>query len=77
MMPGRRIRVNENSPWPERVGCEGVIVDPAIFNGLYPADSRRSGEVIVLLDEDPLRAKHPDESRWTCVMSTRDVTRLP
>lgn len=78
-MPGRRVRVNENSPWPERVGCEGVVVDPAIFNGVYPADKPLRGSVIILLDSDPLKnyawaARNPE---WTCVIDTRSVTSLP
>lgn len=73
-MPGRRVCLNENCSWRERVGCEGVIVDPAIFGGIYPGDKPLRGEVIVLLDDDPIGVKN---EQWTCVTDTRSVTSLP
>lgn len=80
MMPGRRIRVNENSAWPERVGHEGAIVDPSIFGGVYPGYKLPSGAVIVKLDADPLKDKTDSlgqrDDRWTCVMTTLDVTSI-
>lgn len=78
MRPGTRVRFNGRCPWPERVGAEGVVVDPAIFEGRYPADKRMNWNraVIVLLDDDPIPAIPAyKDGRWSCVtnVSTLDV----
>lgn len=76
--PGARIRMK--GPWPERVGCEGVVVDPAIFGNQYPADGRIKwglNEVIVKLDDDPLKRDNWNkDERWTCVVEVEDVSVL-
>ncbi len=70
---GTRIRVNARSPWPERVGCEGVIVgDPG--DGLYPFAGLGRGEVVVLLDDDPFERTHSSRG-WTCVMDAKSLDR--
>lgn len=64
-----RIRIT-GGPWPERIGCEGIIVRrPDSPEGeRYPWAGRARAEVIVLLDDDPLSCdkrgcKHgPDDS---------------
>jgi hypothetical protein len=71
MKPGTRIRMK--GPWPERVDCEGVVVDPAIFKGYYPADRRDKGRVIVKLFSDPLEPAFTNGRRWTCVVTAKDV----
>lgn len=66
MNPGQRIRFNEHSPWPERVGCEGVVVAPRA-DGIYPQPAK--DEVLILLDDDPL-SDHP---AWTCVTDRKSL----
>ena len=76
LAPGTRVRVNEHSPWPERVGAKGVIVDPETFGGIYPADARWkrwAHEVIVLLDDDPLMSGESRARHWSCVMDWRSI----
>lgn len=76
-LPGQRIRMNGKSPWPARRGCEGVVVDPAIFGGVYPAPKGRvpDDEVIILLDDDPLRRAGAswDDPRWSCCVEVTDL----
>lgn len=77
-----RIRIT-GGPWPERIGAEGVTVaDPG--DGIYPFDKPRKGEVIVLLDNDPLPTPkgaftgEDDPPRWwTCAIGVDDVEVLP
>jgi hypothetical protein len=72
--------MNEKTAWPERVGCAGVVVDPARFEGRYPADKSLGGYVIILLDDDPLSTFRADERRgWSCVteIETLTVSALP
>ena len=69
MTPGTRIRVTHRSVWPERVGCEGVVVTPRA-DGVYPQPC--PWEVLILLDDDPLRYDGSPEW-WTCVIGRRDV----
>lgn len=69
--------------WPERIGAEGVTVaDPG--DGIYPFDRPRRGELVVLLDDDPLIAHKGDFTGWedpprwwTCVVGVGDVEVLP
>lgn len=69
-----RIRVT-GGPWPERIGCEGVIVEPTPEQAkVYPWPGRGKDEVIILLDKDPLligpwRPGH----YWSCATSRRNV----
>ena len=79
-----RVRMNERCPWPERVGCEGVIVErPAGPEGrVYPWPGRGRVEVIVLLDDDPLAGTHddffgePHDDTWTCALNLKCVVFL-
>lgn len=64
---GSRV-VLSGSPWPERVGCLATVVAPPT-DGTYPQPAR--GEVLVLLDDDPLNATHDG---WTCVMRVSGLT---
>lgn len=51
-----RVRVVDG-PWPERIGCEGVIVpDPG--DGVYPFSRLPKSEVVILLDDDPVVNVH-------------------
>lgn len=78
LKPGTRIRFNEKCSWPERIGCEGVIVDPAVFKGKYPVDhfSRMDMDVgsnypiVKLDDDDPLVEPGRRHELWTCATST-------
>jgi hypothetical protein len=69
--PGVRIRLNERCVWPERVGCEGVVVAPP-SDGTYPQPAK--WEVLVLLDRDPLfdPGFHPGR-HWSCVVDRKSV----
>lgn len=71
MRPGARVRFTDASPWPERVGCEGVVVEEPNGPGVYPDDKRDPNRVIVLLDDDPLVPPDRRPSGWTCA-TTRD-----
>lgn len=74
MKPGDRVRMNEQCPWPERVGCEGVIVAPRA-DRVYPQPPK--WEVIVLLDNDPLGGLRNDEGfAWTCCIRRKAVDLL-
>lgn len=68
MTPGTRVKFNEHCVWPERVGCEGMIVAPKM-DGTYPRPG--PSEVIVYLDRDPLAERaslqHRGDAWWTCV----------
>lgn len=76
--PGTRIRVNDRSVWPERIGCAGVVVGPdaGILPSILDAFPRElpGHEVAVLLDDDPLAgqtgefARSWHEDTWSCVM---------
>lgn len=80
MRPGTRIRFNNRCAWPERIGAEGVVVDPDIFEGRYPADLRMNWEraAIVLLDDDPISASQTyGDGRWSCVTSVGSLTVMP
>ena len=75
--PGTRVRFNEQSVWPERVGCEGVIVDPDVFEGRYPGGKQLGSHVIVLLDADPLdRHKADHKQGFTCVTDKASVDEI-
>ena len=68
MTPGTRVRFNINSVWPERVGCDGVVVAPKV-PGQYPDDPRDKNRVLVLLDDDPLMCHC---TSGTCMRAHRD-----
>ena len=71
MKPGTRVIFCKNSPWPERVGCEGVIVAPRA-DGTYPQPGK--GEVIVLLDDDPLGVLlDTHDPSWSCVTTIKSL----
>lgn len=70
MTPGTHVQMNENSPWPERVGCFGVIVAPPA-DGTYPQPG--PGEAAVLLDGDPLGERGPHAPRWSCVVPRKSL----
>jgi len=55
-------------PWPERIGCEGVIV-PAPAVAVAPWHGMGPDDVIVLLDDDPVGGECfgiPPDRAWTC-----------
>ena len=77
---GTRVRFNARSPWPERVGAEGVVVEPPDPHR-YPAGKRPARSVLVLLDDDPIHrgraatafsdGEGDDRKRgWTCVVNS-------
>ncbi len=68
-MKGRRFTVVD-AIWPERVGCTGVTAP--IGDNLYPWAGRGVNEVVVLLDDDPLRIAGHDP-RWSCVYGVKDL----
>jgi hypothetical protein len=65
--PGTRVRVNDRSGWPERIGSDGVIMAPAP-DGSYPQPG--PGEVLLLLDNDPLDPGRRNRT-WSCVINAR------
>lgn len=74
---GTRVRVRPSCVWPERVGCEGVVVAPRA-DGIYPQPGPR--ELLVLLDDDPLDTPEgraapfgQTDEWWSCCMSRDDV----
>jgi len=69
MPAGTRVRMNGKCPWLSRVGCLGVVVAP-LANGTYPQPSR--GEVLVLLDDDPL-GWMMHTAGWSCVVSVASL----
>lgn len=80
LKPGTRIRFKNGCAWPERIGCEGVVVDPLVFGGFYPADKRirwGTSDVIVKLDDDPLKATRFSDERWDCVTSVSSLEAVP
>jgi hypothetical protein len=76
--PGTRVRFNERCVWPERIGCEGIVVDHRAWAPTYPQPLPH--EVIILLDHDPLladrwSAAHQDV--WTCCTGVESLDVLP
>ena len=67
LRPGARVRMNETCPWPERRGCDGVVVTPP-RDGMYPQPA--PWEVVVKLDDDPLGY---NDRWWTCVLGKNNV----
>ncbi len=79
MKPGDRIIVT-GGPWPDRIGCHGVIATPRKH---YPWHKLPKSEVVVLLDDDPLKHKCDDEdcphkcradNEWSMVIARKDIT---
>lgn len=70
MRVGSRIVVTDSCVWPERRGCHGVIVHPPAGRS-YPQPG--PGEVLVLLDDDPLIPKPLRRDGWSCVMDRKSV----
>lgn len=73
MRPGTRVVVKEPCIWPSRGGCLATVVAPAV-DGTYPQPG--PGEVLLLLDDDPLDAtKGPPgyPITWTCCMAVSGV----
>lgn len=72
----QRVRVI-GGPWPERIGCEGTIVEAPRGYDRYPWAGSGRNEVVVLLDHDPLTAPAYADNyggqAWTCVIGRRDV----
>ncbi len=70
----QRVRIL-SCPWPERIGREGSVVpDPG--DGIYPFNKRGTGEVVLLLDDDPLFDPEREGEfprNWTCVMDAADI----
>ena len=68
----QRIRV-VGGPWPERIGCEGVIVSQ--LHDEYPWHGLGKNEVIVLLDDDPLcdLARRLRNLDYSCAIGRKDV----
>lgn len=66
----QRIRMNEKSAWPERVGAYGWIV--VSNESGYPWTTKGRNEVVVELDDDPLDT-HTWEHGWTCVTDRQSV----
>lgn len=77
---GTRVRM-QGSPWPEREGCEGVVVAPRA-DGIYPQPA--PVESLVKLDDDPLdrMAFSPGANYersygwWSCVVSDNNLETL-
>lgn len=69
---GTRVRMKHTVPWPERAGCEGVIVVAPNGPGIYPDDLRDHICVLVLLDDDPLGYSGIGHT-WTCAVPRNDV----
>jgi hypothetical protein len=67
--PGDRVIFCKDSPWPERVGCEGVVVAPR-SDGIYSQPVK--GETLVLLDADPLRVDGSVHG-WSCVTTSKSL----
>lgn len=67
---GRRVRLTDTCPWPERRGLEGVVVAPP-SDGTYPQPAK--SEVIVKLDKDPLTPALSGHQGWTCVVDRKSV----
>lgn len=68
-----RVRIIE-SAWPERVGCEGDIVnDPC--DGVYPFHKLGTEHVVVRLDNDPVGRfkKLADGRTWSCVYPITNI----
>lgn len=74
-------------PWPERIGCEGVIVEPSAAEARrYPFAGRGPKEVLILLDDDPVVPRDGDvgefgttaeeRKRWTCVIGKDEILEL-
>lgn len=64
-------------PWPERIGCEGRVVDDELDPRIYPLKGRGRNEVVILLDDDPLRTgSKPADDQWSCVIGRKDVVEL-
>lgn len=63
----------KRSPWPERVGATGVIVEGAG----YPWSVKAPHEVVLLLDDDPLPEAPSFNGRggteWTCVVDRANL----
>lgn len=53
-------------PWPERIGLRAREVQPK--GDYYPWHGRGRGEVVLLVENDPLSEPHDG---WTCVMDRR------
>lgn len=70
VLVGARVRFTTRAAWFERVGCAGVVVAP-------PSDDRYPqpgpGEVVVLLDADPLRSPTTECRGWSCVTSIESL----
>jgi hypothetical protein len=64
-------------PWKERLGCNGRIVEftpsPQFPNITYPWAGLAAGEVVVLLDDDPLDEAPGEPRTWSCVLSREAV----
>lgn len=79
---GDRVRFTESCPWPERVGCQGIVVAPPT-DGTYPQPAK--WEVLVLIDEgdDPLStgaerlSYRPGYPAWSCVISAKSCDVIP
>lgn len=71
---GTRIRM-KGTVWPERAGCEGVVVVAPNGRGMYPDDPRDKSRVVVLLDDDPLAHRYMISAGqgWTCAVSRADL----
>lgn len=71
-------------PWPERIGCEGRVVDDELDPRIYPLKGRAGNEVVILLDDDPLSHEPKGEfsttaeqdAAWSCVIGRKDVVEL-
>jgi hypothetical protein len=72
----QRIRLNDKCPWPERIGCEGYLVQPTEVEAkVYPWAGLGTNEVIVLLDDDPLDIHGRAVRGWSCVVSKATIER--
>lgn len=71
-----RIRII-GGPWPERIGCEGVIVEAPKGYDRYPFHKLPASEVAVLLDDDPLSCEkrgcdHSPDRYLSCTLPNPD-----
>lgn len=69
-----RVRIT-GGPWPERIGCTGVVVPaPRVPRLTYPWADLPNSHLIILLDKDPVAGPSLTLGRlWSCCMEWSDV----
>jgi hypothetical protein len=64
--------IEPSVPWPARIGLRCRIVTEEMDPTVYPRHGLGKGEVIVLIEDDPL-CRHEADQRWTCVLDRTDL----